>query len=127
MGDNARSDGNTFVQFQSEQEKTLVEAAVEIQQLLKQLEHNNPNDTETYKIAYINDETTPSFKRRVVRALQASGETAIDKFILENTNCNCYDFFSDESIYSSVTVIKCFFVSIFEKYTFFLVEYDCDL
>jgi len=30
------------------------------------------------------DETTPSFKRRVVGALQAGGETAIDEFVLEN-------------------------------------------
>jgi len=53
-------------------------------ELLKQLEKANPSATETEKIAYVNNETTPSFKRRVVGALQASGETAIDEFILEN-------------------------------------------
>jgi hypothetical protein len=56
----------------------------EIQKLLKSLEQTNPTATETEKVAYVNDETTPSFKRRVARALQASGETAIDEFILEN-------------------------------------------
>jgi hypothetical protein len=32
-------------------------------------------------VAYINDETTPSFKRRVASALQAGGETAIEEFL----------------------------------------------
>ena len=74
----ARSDNNTFIY--SEQEKTLSEAAAEIHQLLKQLEHNNPTATEIEKIAYVNDETTPNFKRRVVAALQAGGEAAIEVF-----------------------------------------------
>ncbi len=64
--------------------KTLAEAAEKIQQLLKHLEDTNPSATEGEKIDFINDETTPSFKRRVAGALQASGETAIDEFILEN-------------------------------------------
>lgn len=68
----------------SEQKKTLAEAASEIQKLLKQLEETNPTATEPEKVAYVNDETTPSFKRRVVGAFQAGGETAIDEFILEN-------------------------------------------
>ncbi|MBD1903860.1 hypothetical protein H6F83_28635 [Coleofasciculus sp. FACHB-125] len=55
-----------------------------MQQLLKQLEQSNPSASESEKIAYINDETTRSFQRRVASALQASGETAIDEFILEN-------------------------------------------
>ena len=50
----------------------------------KQLEESNPNATEVEQIAYLEDETTPSFKRRVSSALQAAGETAIDEFILEN-------------------------------------------
>lgn len=82
VGRYARSDGNTFAQ--SGDKRTLAEAAMEIQQLLRHLESTNPVATETEKIAYINDETTPSFKHRVVGALKASGETAIDEFILEN-------------------------------------------
>jgi hypothetical protein len=31
----------------------------------KQLEESNSNDTEIEQIAYLEDETTPSFKRRV--------------------------------------------------------------
>ncbi|MFN6496187.1 MAG: pentapeptide repeat-containing protein [Nostoc sp. DedQUE01] len=70
--------------YAPEQRQNLAEAAAEIQKLLKQLEQTNPTATETEKVAYVNDETTPSFKRRVVGALQAGGETAIDEFILEN-------------------------------------------
>ena len=44
-------------------------------------EQTNPTATETDKVAYVNDETTPSFKRRVVGALQAGGETAIEEFL----------------------------------------------
>ena len=79
VGRYARSDNNTFIQ--SEQKQTLAEAAMEIQRLLKQLEQTNPTATETDKVAYVNDETTPSFKRRVVGALQAGGETAIEEFL----------------------------------------------
>ncbi len=67
--------------MQSEQKQTLAQAAVEIQQLLKQLEQVNPTATEAEKIAHVNDETTPSFKRRAVGALQAGGESAIEEFL----------------------------------------------
>lgn len=80
MGHKARSDNNTFVQ-QSEQKQTLSDAAKEIQELLKQLEETNPTATEHDKIVYVNDETTPSFKRRAVGALQAGGEAAIEEFL----------------------------------------------
>jgi hypothetical protein len=70
--------------YSSEQKQTLTEASAEIQSLLKQLEQSNPRATEAEQVMYINDETTPSFKRRVTGALQASGEAAIDEFILEN-------------------------------------------
>jgi hypothetical protein len=86
VGDGARSDGNTFFQI-PEQKKTLAESALEIQQLLKQLEQTHPTATEAEKIAYVNDETTPSFKRRVVSALQAGGEAAIEEF-LDNSYVN---------------------------------------
>jgi predicted phage gp36 major capsid-like protein len=82
VGKRARSDNNTFIY--SEQKQTLAEAAQEIQKLLKQLEETNPTSTEIDKIDYINDETTPSFKRRTAGALQAAGEMAVDEFVLEN-------------------------------------------
>lgn len=80
MGENARADNTTFVQ-QSEQKQTLAASAKEIQELLKQLEVTNPTATEAEKIAHVNDETTPSFKRRVVGALQAGSEAAIEEFL----------------------------------------------
>jgi len=80
MGSNARAGNITFVQ-QSEQKQNLAASAKEIQELLKQLEQTNPTATEAEKIAHVNDETTPSFKRRVVGALQAGGEAAIEEFL----------------------------------------------
>lgn len=85
VGKHARSNNNTF--FQSEQKQTLSEAATEIQQLLKQLEQTNPTATESEKITYVNDETTLSFKRRVIGALQAGTEAAIEEF-LDNSYVN---------------------------------------
>jgi hypothetical protein len=79
VGKYARSDNNTFVQ--SEQQQTLANAAEEIQNLLKHLERVYPNATITDKVAYVNDETTPDFKRRVVGALQAGSEAAIENFL----------------------------------------------
>ena len=81
--DEARQQANQNI-YQSEHKKALAEAAREIQLLLKQLEQINPSATESEKVAYVNDETTPSFKRRVIGAFQASSESAIDEFILEN-------------------------------------------
>jgi uncharacterized protein (DUF697 family) len=79
VGKYARADNNKF--FHSEQKQTLDQAAAEIQKLLKQLEATNPTATEGEKIAYVNDETTPSFKRRVVGALEAGGEAVIEEFL----------------------------------------------
>lgn len=74
------SDKTHFVQ-QSEQKQTLADAAKEIQQLLEQLAKINPNPTEAEKIEYVHDETSPSFKRRLISALQAGGEAAIEEFL----------------------------------------------
>jgi chromosome condensin MukBEF ATPase and DNA-binding subunit MukB len=84
--DNARQQINQHF-YESEQKQTLAEAAKEIQELLKQLEKTNPNATEAEKIAHVNDETTPNFKRRAVGALQAGGEAAIEEF-LDNSYIN---------------------------------------
>lgn len=81
---NADQIGGNITNYQSEQKQNLAQAAADIQQLLKQLEKTNPTATETEKIEHINNETTPNFKRRAAGALQASGEAAIDEFILEN-------------------------------------------
>ena len=85
VGRYASSNQNTFIQ--SDQKQTLADGATEIQRLLKQLEKANSSATEADKVTYVNDETTPSFKKRVVGALQAGGETAIEEF-LDNSYVN---------------------------------------
>jgi hypothetical protein len=82
VGKKAQSHNNVF--SQTAQKQALSDAAVEIQQLLKQLEKTNPTASEDKKIDYINDETSSGLKRRVVGALKAGGEATIDEFILEN-------------------------------------------
>jgi hypothetical protein len=80
VADTARQQANQNI-YAVDQRQALVEAAAEIQKLLRQLEEVNPDANETDKIMYINDETTPSFKRRVASALQAGGEAAIEEFL----------------------------------------------
>lgn len=65
----------------AELKKTLAEAAKEIQQLLQQLEVTDPNATEIEKISYVSDETTPSFKRRLVSALRDGSEVVFEEFL----------------------------------------------
>ncbi|MDZ4785628.1 MAG: hypothetical protein SGJ02_06075 [bacterium] len=56
--------------------------ADKIQGLLQKLEVTNPTATEAEKIAYVSNETTPNFKRRIVKALQADGEApGIEEFL----------------------------------------------
>jgi len=86
VSDNARQQANQHIHL-AEQKQTLAEAATEIEQLLKKLEVSNPTATDAEKIAHVNDETTPSFQRRVVGALQAGGETALEEF-LDNSYVN---------------------------------------
>ena len=74
-------DSSTYYENYNPSQQTLAEAAEEIQKLLKQLELTNPTATEAEKVAYVNDETTPRFKRKAVAALKAAGETAIDEFL----------------------------------------------
>jgi hypothetical protein len=78
---NTQQIASTIHNNSPKQEQNLAEAAAEIQQLLKQLEVTNPTATEAEKITHVNDETTPSFKRRAVAALQAGGEAAIEEFL----------------------------------------------
>lgn len=76
-----RQQTNQGIYYLYEEKQTLAEAAAEIKQLLEHLEKMNPTATEAEKIEYVNDETSRSFKRRVVGALQAGGEAAIEEFL----------------------------------------------
>lgn len=74
---------NSFNQ-RTDNEKTLAEAAAEIQKLLEQLEKTNPTATEADKITYVNIATKPDLKQRVIAALKEGSKTAIDEFIVDN-------------------------------------------
>ena len=65
----------------SERKQTLAEAAVEIQQLLMELEKSNPTATEEEKVAYVNDETPADVKSRVASALKAGSISALDTLV----------------------------------------------
>jgi len=65
----------------SERKQTLAEAAVEIQQLLMQLEKSNPTATEAEKVAYVNDETPPALKSRVASAVKAGSISAVETLL----------------------------------------------
>lgn len=65
----------------SERKQTLAEAAVEIQQLLRQLEKSNPTATEAEKVAYVNDETPPALKSRVASAVKAGSISAVESLL----------------------------------------------
>jgi len=65
----------------SERKQPLAEAAVEIQQLLMQLEKSNPTATEEEKVAYVNDQTPPALKSRVASVLKARNIYAVDTLV----------------------------------------------
>jgi hypothetical protein len=94
MGDKLENINNSTVVNHSEidnsfnqstgNEKTLAEAAAEIQELLKQFEKTNPTATEAEKITYVNIATKPDLKQRAISALKEGSNTAIDEFIVDN-------------------------------------------
>jgi uncharacterized protein YjbI with pentapeptide repeats len=77
-----RIDVNQTV-YQGEKQ-SLVEAAAEIQRLLKQLEETNPTATESEQVSYVNLAIKRDLKKRVIDTIKAGGETIIDEFVLEN-------------------------------------------
>lgn len=82
--DTAQSGSNPVIHqsiLQSNESKSLAEAAAEIQKLLVQLDRLNPSATIDEKIAYLSNETSFGFKSRVVRSIQAGGEAAIEEFL----------------------------------------------
>ncbi|OUC15626.1 MAG: hypothetical protein B0A82_06490 [Alkalinema sp. CACIAM 70d] len=49
-----------------------------MQDLLQQLEKSNPTASEAEIVAYVNEEIEPDLKSRLVKALKAGGEAAIE-------------------------------------------------
>ncbi|NEO24854.1 MAG: hypothetical protein F6K57_37890 [Moorea sp. SIO4A5] len=62
-------------------DKNLAEAAAEIQQLLQQLEKNNPTATEVQQEAFVSAAITPSKKERLINAIKEGGQGAIEEFL----------------------------------------------
>ncbi|WP_293030227.1 hypothetical protein, partial [Moorena sp. SIO3I8] len=77
--DNARQFNTT--NFTSEQTQSLAEAAAEIQQLLQQLEKNNPTATEAQQEAFVSAAITPTKKERLINAIKEGGQGAIEEFL----------------------------------------------
>lgn len=75
---------NTDNPTYSEPKITLAEAAMEIQNLLQQLEKTNPDASEVQQIAYVDIAAKPALKQRAIAALKEGSETAIEEFFLEN-------------------------------------------
>ena len=75
---NVEGNQNIYV---SEQQQNLAEAAAEIQQLLKQLEKTNPTATEIEKVNYVSASIAPTKRKRIMSALKAGGQAAIEEFL----------------------------------------------
>ena len=78
--DNARQQANQNI-YESEQRETLAEAAEDIQNLLKVLEENNPTATEIEKKNFVTSSIPPERRSRIVKALEAGGEKALQEFL----------------------------------------------
>jgi len=87
FADTVQSDGkqqNIQHIYAPELKQSLIEAAQEIQNLLKQLEATNPQATEEQQMNYVNSAIPPTLKQRTIAALKEGGETAINEFLMEN-------------------------------------------
>jgi hypothetical protein len=70
--------GSGTINYGNERRQTLAQAAAEIQDLLQQLEKSNPTASEAEIVAYVNEEIEPDLKSRIVKALKAGGEAALE-------------------------------------------------
>lgn len=62
-------------------EQTLATAAAEIQQLLEQMEKTNPTANQLDKQAFVTAAMDSEHRSRIVRALEAGGEKALEEFL----------------------------------------------
>ncbi|MBD2411260.1 hypothetical protein FACHB389_16350 [Nostoc calcicola FACHB-389] len=84
---NERIEGD-YIQgnYYAAEKQNLVEAAIEIQQLLKQLEQTYPSDTTTGKMTIATEaikhiEDDPTLMKRVLSAVKAGGTQALEQFL----------------------------------------------
>ena len=74
-------DQKTIQHNYAPEKQTLADAAAEIQRLLKQLEETNPKATQTEKHTFVTAAIAPVTRKRVVKAIQAGGEKALEEFL----------------------------------------------
>lgn len=67
------------------QSQDLAAAAAQIQDLLMQLERDNPTATDAEKINYVTQKTNGSFKKRFIKALTAGGESALEEYLTDSS------------------------------------------
>ncbi|NES86562.1 MAG: pentapeptide repeat-containing protein [Moorea sp. SIO2B7] len=77
----AHNIGRDINNYPPEQKQNLAEAAAEIQQLLQQLEKNNPTATEAQQEAFVSAAIAPTKKERLINAIKEGGQGAIEEFL----------------------------------------------
>ncbi|MDF5735627.1 MULTISPECIES: hypothetical protein [unclassified Nostoc] len=87
QGTNTNTNTQQFVQYTSEQKQYLSQFAKDIQRILEKLERNQPNATQAEKQNIISYEIPPEQRSRIVRALKAGGEKALEE-LLDNPYLN---------------------------------------
>ena len=74
------NEGNQNI-FISEQKQTLAEAAIEIQQLLKQLESSNPTASKQQQVEFVSMAIAPNRRQKFLSALDSGWKEAIKEFL----------------------------------------------
>ncbi|MBW4428014.1 MAG: transporter substrate-binding domain-containing protein [Nostoc desertorum CM1-VF14] len=87
QGTNTNTNTQQFVEYTSEQKQYLSQFAKDIQRILEKVEKNQPNATQAEKQNIISYEIPPEQRSRVVRALKAGGEKALEE-LLDNPYLN---------------------------------------
>ncbi|MEH1885815.1 substrate-binding periplasmic protein [Nostoc sp.] len=87
QGTNTNTNTQQFVQYTSEQKQDLSQFAKDIQRILEKLERSQPNATQAEKQNIVSYEILPEQRSRIVRALKAGGEKALEE-LLDNPYLN---------------------------------------
>ncbi|MEH2359283.1 substrate-binding periplasmic protein [Nostoc sp.] len=87
QGTNTNTNTQQFVEYTSEQKQDLSQFSKEIQRILEKLEKNKPNATQAEKQNIVSYEIPPEQRSRIVRALKAGGEKALEE-LLDNPYLN---------------------------------------
>ncbi|QLE43559.1 transporter substrate-binding domain-containing protein [Nostoc sp. C052] len=87
QGTNTNTNTQQFVQYTSEQKQDLSQFAKDIERILEKVDKNQPNATQAEKQNIISYEIPLDQRSRIVRALKAGGEKALEE-LLDNPYLN---------------------------------------